>query len=355
MKEPAERSVVNPSRIDRLKKRELQPVASSSDVVKFSKPFANQKVTMIEPIDKNVDLFSWLESNTAKVESHLLVSGGLLFRDFPISSTADFEKFLSSLKVPRLEYKQRSSPRHQVGNFVYTSTDHPKDQFINMHNEHSYSHEWPLKISFFCQQPSATGGETPIADSRDVLAKLSKKTRMKFEEKKVLYERNIGGVIGMGWREVFQTDDRAEVVKYCEQYDVKYQWSENEILNLKFIRPAIRRHPKTNEEVWFNHAFFFNILSLEKDLKESLLLEGSTSILPFLTYYGDGSEIEPHVIEEIRSIYRETSLFFPWKKGDVLLLDNMLMAHGRNSFTGDRTVLVGMLEAFNMNSYRSKK
>ena len=354
MEDSAEHIVANPSRIDRLKNRQLKPMAPG-DIIKVDKPFVNHDLLVLEPIDMNVNLFSWMENNTSRIESLLLTAGGLLFRGFGLNSTPDFEKFLSSLKVPKLEYKQRSSPRHQVGDFVYTSTDHPKDQFINMHNEHSYSHEWPLKICFFCQRPSETGGETPVADSRRVLARLSAKTRKKFEEKGVLYERNIGGVIGMGWREVFQTDDRDDVRKYCEQYCVAYKWKENEILNLKFVRPAIRKHPKTNEEVWFNHAFFFNILSLEKELKESLLQEGSKSILPFLTYYGDGSEIEPEVIEEIRLIYDETSLLFPWKKGDVLLLDNMLMAHGRSSFTGDRAVLVGMLEAFNMNSNRSTK
>jgi alpha-ketoglutarate-dependent taurine dioxygenase len=31
-----------------------------------------------------------------------------------------------------------------------------------------------------------------------------------------------------------------------------------------------------------------------------------------------------------------------WEKGDVLLLDNMLMSHGRSSFTGERKILVSM-------------
>jgi len=31
-----------------------------------------------------------------------------------------------------------------------------------------------------------------------------------------------------------------------------------------------------------------------------------------------------------------------WRTGDVLLVDNVLLAHGRRPFTGDRRVLVAM-------------
>jgi hypothetical protein len=32
----------------------------------------------------------------------------------------------------------------------------------------------------------------------------------------------------------------------------------------------------------------------------------------------------------------------PWRRGDLLLIDNMLTAHGRRPCTGDRRVLVAM-------------
>jgi alpha-ketoglutarate-dependent taurine dioxygenase len=33
-----------------------------------------------------------------------------------------------------------------------------------------------------------------------------------------------------------------------------------------------------------------------------------------------------------------------WEAGDILLLDNMLVAHGRRAFTGPRQIVVAMAE-----------
>ena len=62
--------------------------------------------------------------------------------------------------------------------------------------------------------------------------------------------------------------------------------------------------------------------------------------LPYHSYYGDGSEIEPEVLQHIRATSWECAVGFRWKSGDLLVLDNLAVQHGRVGFKGDRKVLV---------------
>jgi hypothetical protein len=66
--------------------------------------------------------------------------------------------------------------------------------------------------------------------------------------------------------------------------------------------------------------------------------------LPRNSYFGDGSPISSDILSAIREAYDAEALMFPWERDDALLLDNMLMAHSRSSFTGERKVIVGMAE-----------
>lgn len=331
------------SRLDKLMKSANTSI-NGNDKVNMSLMNADVNYPLVlQPAVDDVNIFTWTKNNASLVEQHLLKHGALLFRGFNIYTVQAFESFVQSLQQDILTYAERSSPRKEVHKNIYTSTEHPSEEYINMHNEHSYTNHWPLKIIFYCLQPSEHRGETPIADSRKVLQQLREETKSKFRSLGVLYVRNIGNGIGLSWQEVFQTNDRSVVEAYCRSNDINLQWITDENLILKFVRPAIRVHPKTNEEVWFNHAFFFNILSLDVSLQQ-VLSKDLDRYMPYQTFYGDGSKIEKEVIEEIRGVYEKLKFSFPWRKGDVLVLDNMLMAHGRNPFEGERKILVAMVE-----------
>ena len=107
-------------------------------------------------------------------------------------------------------------------------------------------------------------------------------------------------------------------------------------------RPVVARHPDSNELTWFNHMTFFHILSLEPELRELLQTVCQKEEYPHSTLLGDGTEIAPHRIESLREAYLSGETRFEWAAGDILLIDNMLVAHGRRPFTGPRKVLVAM-------------
>lgn len=66
--------------------------------------------------------------------------------------------------------------------------------------------------------------------------------------------------------------------------------------------------------------------------------------LPRNVYYGDGTPIQEEVVAEIGEVYRQTAVRFPWREGDILMVDNMLVAHGRQPFVGTRKIVVAMGE-----------
>src|SRR4029079_16822965 len=101
------------------------------------------------------------------------------------------------------------------------------------------------------------------------------------------------------------------------------------------------------EYAWFNHLTFFHISTLPPALQAILLSAFQPEELPNNTFYGDGSPIEPQALAQLREAYDQETVTFPWQKGDVLMLDNMLVAHGRAPFQGQRKVVVAMSEPWN--------
>jgi alpha-ketoglutarate-dependent taurine dioxygenase len=157
--------------------------------------------------------------------------------------------------------------------------------------------------------------------------------------------RNFSDGLSFTWQSAFQTEDKFAVEAYCREAGIETEWR-GDRLRTRQARQAVARHPVTGEMVWFNHATFFHISTLEPSMREVLLAGLEEDNIPNNTYYGDGSPIELSILEEVREAYRRETVSFAWQKGDILMLDNMLVAHGRNSYVGERRILVAMTEPF---------
>lgn len=317
---------------------------STESLVRFGALPTGDLPLLVEPTAPGVDLMTWAAANRELLESKLQLHGGILFRGFDLHGPEDLERFIQAVSGESLEYRERSSPRHAVKGNIYTSTDYPPSQPIFLHNENSYQQEWPQKIFFFCKQPPGQGGETPIADIRKVLAAIAPEIRDRFAARKWMYVRNFGDGFGLDWQTVFQTSDKAQIDEHCRAKGIEAEWKEGDRLRTRAVRSALVRHPKTGETLWFNHATFFHVSTLDPAIREALLMEFEEDELPANTYYGDGAPIEPEVMDHLRAAYRGATVSFPWQKGDLLLLDNMLVAHGRAPYSGAREILVGMAE-----------
>ncbi len=301
---------------------------------------------VVKPNIDEMNLACWAQNNKQFIEAQLLKHGGILFRNFNLKGLIEFEEFIRAVSGELMAYSYRSTPRTPVRGKIYTSTEYTATRSIPLHNEMSYSDNWPLKIFFYCLQPAEKGGETPLANSQKVFEQITPKIRNHFQQKKVMYVRNYGDELDISWQNVFQTTNKSEVENYCRGANIEVEWKDKDRLRTYQICQSIATHPTTRQLLWFNQAHLFHISSLEPDVREILLTRFKEKDLPRNAYYGDGSPIENSVLEEIRNVYQQEAVMFTWKEGDILLLDNMLIAHGRMPFSGTRKVFVGMTEPF---------
>ncbi len=301
---------------------------------------------VIEPNVDGLDLPFWVRANLKWIEQQLLKHGAILWRGFDVGSQSDFEKFLSSVDAPLMNYVEGATPRTSLGGNVYTSTEFPANQSIALHNELSYVVTFPMKVWFLCLQPADEGGETPIADVRRIHDLVSSSTRQRFIERGWMLVRNFGNGLGPSWQSSYHVTDKIAAEDLFHRTKIEFDWKGDDGLRTRQVRPAITKHAVTGESVWFNHIAFWHVSSLESEVRSAMLKVFKEEDLPYNTYYGDGSAIDESIVDELREAYRRATAAFAWQKGDVLMLDNMLVAHGRRPFTGSRRVLAAMGQPF---------
>ena len=302
-----------------------------------------QRILVIEPTD-SLDLEIWALQNRKLVEQRLAQYGAVLFRGWGIDSAELLWKVSSALAVDLPAFSEESSPRHRLTENVFTSTDYRAEYPIQLHSEYSYAGEWPMKLIFGCLQPADRGGETPIASTTAILARLSSATRALFRERNIMYVRTYRTGVGVGWQDTFATNDRAVVETRCHERGIRLEWLADGALRTRQVGAAIVHHPSTGVEVWFNHAFFFNVAAIEPLEMRQFFLEEGEDTWSTQTYFGDGTRIPDDVLEELREAYKSEKVACPWQRGDVFLLDNMLTAHGREPFEGSRRIAVVMAD-----------
>jgi alpha-ketoglutarate-dependent taurine dioxygenase len=287
------------------------------------------------------DLEQWAAEHQSELTELLHTHGAVLFRGWPVASPMEFRNAVASMwRAPWAEYREPGTPRTAVIDNVATSTEYDAASEIHPHNENSHVSTWPERLFFWCQQAAAHGGETPIADVREVLARVPPETRSRAREQGIIYQRSFGYGLGFRWQDVFATEDRLVAEDYFRRSDMTWTW-DGPRLRVRYHRKAITAHPSTHEEVWFNHGVIYSPYALQ-DEQRAFVDEFGIDRMPFSTYWGDGTPISQDEVDTLLGCYRACARTFSWEPGDVLMLDNMLVAHGRRAYAGSRRVLVAM-------------
>lgn len=312
---------------------------------------------VVEPVDAKMDfpaMLKLLDRENAFFKKQLLKYGGLLLRNFPVHDADDFASVIENLKVGKaIDYIGGDSPRIKLKRGIYTSTEAPSSVKIPLHNELSFVKNYPKYIFFYCDTPPVNKGETILGDCRKIYRALKEDVKERFQQKGLKYVscyHKGDPLVNMvkshkKWTDVFETEDKKEVERKCQENEFFFKWHPKEWLEISQVRPAVLAHPETKELVWFNqaHLYDFNpkLLGWWKYLAAELFYNRKYTKLHEV-FFADGEKIPRDDLYHILDVLDQNTVAFPWQKGDVLVLDNVLTMHGRATFTGKRRILAAM-------------
>lgn len=283
----------------------------------------------------------WLVDHRPAFDRALAECGAVLFRGFDLSDVAKFER-AASAAWGELFGEYGDLPRVAAGENIYGSTPYPADQMIRFHNESSHLAAWPTRIAFHCVEPARSGGCTPLLDSRRLVREIDRDVVARFTEMGLLYVRNFPDGVAPTWQEFFQTHDRAKVEALCRDADTLLEWRADGTPRISRRASAVTRHVETGQPVFFNQVQLHHVACVDEATRDGLLALFDVDDLPRHVYYGDGSPIPDDVMAHLDEVYDRSSVRFPWRRGDMLVLDNMAMAHARDPFEGPRKIVVAM-------------
>ncbi|TMQ07677.1 MAG: hypothetical protein E6J90_42855 [Deltaproteobacteria bacterium] len=312
-------------------------------------------ISVIEARDPGDDLVAWITRQQHVLEPTLVEHGGILLRGFS-SDRARFARAVDVISSARVDYTGGNSPRTEVADGIFTASELPSDFRIAMHHEMSIALCMPMKIFFFCEVPSSSGGETPLCSSRRMLRVIPAAIFETIERHGgVTYVRNFHPA--SPFKDVaatFGTTAPREIEAICRRDGIEAEWKGPDWLQTRQTRPAFWSHPRTGERVFTATIHIWHPYCWLRELRAFGAVGATVPAHddePWMyARYASGTAIDHTVAEAVAEAYEREQVSFPWRTGDVLVLDNLLTSHGRTPYSGTRRILVALREPRRMDS-----
>lgn len=301
---------------------------------------------LIVNADSGLDLagtVDWVKSEKERLFEALSDSGTVLFRGFPLSSPEDFDAFIAAFGESGFTYKESLSNAVRVNltERVFTANEAPPEVGIYLHHEMAQTPLFPSKLYFFCEIAADEGGETPVCRS-DVLLDRMKEQEPDFvqacRDKLVKYSLVMPSVDdpesgqGRGWQSTLGVSTRAEAEARLEKLNYSWKWLEDG--SLRTTTPAL---PAIREAGNGREAFFNQLIAAFLGWAD-ISHTGVHKIA-----FGDGTPMPADVMQRVCDMAEDLIVDLPWQAGDVALVDNYQVMHGRRSFVGKRRVLAALI------------
>nr|XP_043616568.1 clavaminate synthase-like protein At3g21360 [Erigeron canadensis] len=269
-----------------------------------------------------------IRAEKAWLECLLNERGAILFRGFPVTSPDDFNDVVEAFGYPEAIYVGGRASRTKVVGRVYTANECPPHMGIPFHHEMSYVPDFPTKLVFFCEEEPGKGGETPIVLSHIIYERMKEKHPefvARLEEHGLTYIKFAGdeddpsSFTGSSWKSAYKTDDKSVAEERAAKLGTKLEWMGNTAKVITGPVPAIRFDKESGRKTWFNSlSASYSGPASEKGSNRNTTVE-----------LGNADPIPDDAMEDLMKILEEECVAIPWKKGDVLLVNNLMVLHSR--------------------------
>lgn len=285
----------------------------------------------------------WLGENKERLLEQLSRHGAILFRGLPVNSDSDFDSVIQSFGLKNFTYAESLSNavRRNRTERVFTANEAPASVSIFLHHEMAQTPVYPSKLFFYCEQAAISGGATPLCRSDILLQELTKQAPefvaacLKLGVRYSNVMPNIDDLEsgqGRSWRSTLSTDDKSAAEDKLRKLGYQWEWLEQDSLRVTTaVLPAVRE-TDNGRQVFFNQliAAFRGWKDTRNATEKSIR-------------FGDDSAISTQAMAKAIHIGDELSFDIPWQSGDVALVDNFLVMHGRRPFEGQRRVLASLI------------
>src|SRR5262245_7720398 len=141
------------------------------------------------------DATRWAAEHRDALRAFVAEHGALVVRGLGLRNPTETEAVFRQLGS-LMDEREAFAPRRRFSEGVYSATKWPANQHMCMHHELSYAVEPPGLMLFACLVAPTSGGETPVADSPNVLNALPADLVERFERVGWLLIRNYNEDIG---------------------------------------------------------------------------------------------------------------------------------------------------------------
>ena len=294
-------------------------------------------------IEGKGDLAAYLHAEREAVGAAQLEAGAVLFRGFDVPDALAFDAAIEAFGAPGFTYEDSLSNavRTNVTPRVFTANEAPPETEIYLHHEMAQTPLYPSALFFYCEIAPGEGGATPLCRSDRVFERLAKEApefAARAEAQGVRYtnvmpgEDDAGSGQGRSWRSTLSVADREGAEARLLQLGYNWHW-----LDDGSLRVTTRALPAVRDVGDGRKSFFNQLIAAFRGWSDSRN-DANRAIT-----FGDGTPITADDMAPAIRIAEELAYDLQWQAGDVALIDNFLVMHGRRPFAGKRRVLASLV------------